>query len=723
MRVDIRTGRAVGTGDGGAGVGAAAGNDTQDSALQASQGSVVSVTGPMDRFVPRMRGQTAAAGPGVAPAGTAVAAAPSSGNGSGGATAGGSSGAGRVGGRRAAGTGYVPGLETHAAPLRAMTEADAEDGTGGHTPHRAGAGPAGGGAATVPTAESAVGLGARVAVAAARALHRTASSSGPRTQGTAEQRASLVSVGELASASDLTAALLSRRVGVALPDRAAAVLGDRVMQHLLALAPRREALARLAQTLPLFLEEAFFPMDAPESAPPAAPSRRPAAHSSAAECWSQRMESDAADVRAATHAARGVPDPVHRIGSASATAAAPATAAGTDGGSGRGRGRGRRRGPDFALRAARRREVLRALVSAAAFLHELPVAAEGLVIRLLRSWDGESHADALMTLVSWMRPRTWDELYAEVARPLAAALAAARPQRQAAALCALAQLAEHWASSPWSGAAGREWQSQEDWMLASPDARADRYRAVQELCAFANRVAHLSLTCSGDHPVVQHAAARVADASAHVTVSHGLPFVLAPSPPVLLRLLLARNAFAVSRGCDALVRFRAAFTQARSVADTDPDAFGRSSASESVTGMPCVGAQGESGGGLLSLPPLSVQWACPVPLPSSPSPLLTTPPSPAAPSTLACSTPSPGMPPASCGATSRCPRPTARRAAYSSTCHRATATLAPPPHHHHPLCVMILTHTHSPSSSSSSSARRCRRFRASPRRRGTRRCP
>lgn len=698
VQVDIRTGRAVAATAGAREDSTAA--PPEHEAAGASESRVVSVTGPMDRFVPRMRGQTAAAGPGVAPAGAAVAAsregAPRGGGGGGG-------GGGQGTARRGAGSGFVPGLETHAAPLRAMAEADAEDGTGGRTPHRAGAGPAGGGAAAVPTAESAVGLGARVAVAAACALHRTASGAGPRTQGTAEQRASLVSVGELASASDLTAALLSRRVGVALPDRAAAVLGDRVMQHLLALAPRREALARLSQTLPLLLEEAFFPMDAPESAPPAAPSRRPAAHSSAADCWAQRVESEAADVRAATHAARGVPEPVRRIapgagggggdeeGEDASTSAAQ---------SGRGRGRGRKRGPDLALRAARREEVMGALLSAASFLHELPLAAEGLVIRLLRSWDGESHAEALFTLVSWLRPRAWDEMYAEVARPLAAAVAAARPLRQATALIALARLTEHWASAPWGDAAGPQWRSAEDWMLASPDARADRYRALQELCAFANRVAQLALACSKDHPAVQHAAARIADASAHATVSHGLPLVLAPSPFVLYRLLLARNAFAVSCACSALVHFRAAFTQARSVAESDPDALGRSSATEYVLpstlwdGIGSVGRRG--GGGAITVPPRPPRRRrrrplLPPPFPSLPGCLsrrrtaetrnapttLTVPPTlrPAAPSTLVCSIPSPGTPRRSSGGTSRCPKPTGRRGACCSTFHRASPTV------------------------------------------------
>jgi hypothetical protein len=66
------------------------------------------------------------------------------------------------------------------------------------------------------------------------------------------------------------------------------------------------------------------------------------------------------------------------------------------------------------------------VLSLVEFLHEMPPASEGALLRVLQTWDGKREQDAVLALLPYLHPMSFQRLLRAVLQPLVLIMRACR---------------------------------------------------------------------------------------------------------------------------------------------------------------------------------------------------------------------------------------------------------------------------------------------------------
>ena len=224
------------------------------------------------------------------------------------------------------------------------------------------------------------------------------------------------------------------------------------------------------------------------------------------------------------------------------------------------------------------RSLMTGLVKFTAFIQEVEPGVEAFLCRYLASWNGVTFLDEILFLVSYMRPRSFDDIFNDVLVPLHRVLLTSPTVTQAKVINCLTAMLRRWATHDWktfyeahAKAAGNEKATiwcMDRYLFQPLPARVDHYRCIHEFCQYANRLCTLALHRSGDNFVVQHAVLAFYELTSTLHVDYGLPFVETPSQYVVYRALLSSTPMAISRMCGVMANYKASFDSIKAAEPT-----------------------------------------------------------------------------------------------------------------------------------------------------------
>ncbi|KAF9402909.1 hypothetical protein BGX21_008102 [Mortierella sp. AD011] len=197
----------------------------------------------------------------------------------------------------------------------------------------------------------------------------------------------------------------------------------------------------------------------------------------------------------------------------------------------------------------------------------LPVM-ENFLIPYLRVWNGVEHQKEIFTLLTYLRPRSYEELYAHFLKPLHSIFYLMGPVWKGELLLCFTKLLQHWAQIKWKdyleiGRAallskkGVEGLRRVFSKLAP---NVDYMKTIRAFIRHVDNISGVALEIERNHIAVQHGVLSFFDLASSLTKTYKLPLVVViPDSFIVYRCFLSDSGMSISRLCGILYQYKQAF--------------------------------------------------------------------------------------------------------------------------------------------------------------------
>ncbi|KAG0260978.1 hypothetical protein DFQ27_003256 [Actinomortierella ambigua] len=212
--------------------------------------------------------------------------------------------------------------------------------------------------------------------------------------------------------------------------------------------------------------------------------------------------------------------------------------------------------------------VLQKIVEVTVLIKDLFPVVETFLMPFLRMWNGREHQKEIFTLLSYLRPRSFEELYAFFLKPLQRIFYNSGSTWKGALLLCYRRLLQRWAQINWRGhlspdrgyvISPKDYKSMQG-LFTKLSLNVDYMKTMQEFIMHVDRMATVAFEEDENNVAVQHGVLSFLDLASSLPIKFRVPMaVIIPDSTIVYRCFLADSGMAMSRICGIILQFKNAF--------------------------------------------------------------------------------------------------------------------------------------------------------------------
>ncbi|KAF9282788.1 hypothetical protein BGZ68_005746 [Mortierella alpina] len=212
--------------------------------------------------------------------------------------------------------------------------------------------------------------------------------------------------------------------------------------------------------------------------------------------------------------------------------------------------------------------ILSKVVDVTMMIKDLLPVMEYFLMPYLRVWNGVDYQKEIFTLLTYLRPRAYEELYVHFLKPLYGLFYIMGPIWKGELILCYSRLLQRWAQFKWR-----------DYLELGKDPRlprqgleglrrlftklapnVDYMQTIRAFISHVDSISSVALEMEGDHLAVQHGVLSFFDLISTLTGTYRLPLaVVIPDSTIVYRCFLSSSGMSVSRICGIVYQFKQAF--------------------------------------------------------------------------------------------------------------------------------------------------------------------
>ncbi|KAF9357304.1 hypothetical protein BGX26_003954 [Mortierella sp. AD094] len=193
---------------------------------------------------------------------------------------------------------------------------------------------------------------------------------------------------------------------------------------------------------------------------------------------------------------------------------------------------------------------------------------ENFLIPYLRVWNGVEYQKEIFTLLTYLRPRGYEELYAHFLKPLHRIFYLMGPVWKGELLLCFTKLLQRWAQIKWrdylelgkTPLLSRKGVEGLRRVFSRLAPNVDYMKTIRAFIGHVDNISSVALEIERNHIAVQHGVLSFFDLASSLTGTYKLPLaVVIPDSFIVYRCFLSDSGMSISRLCGILYQYKQAF--------------------------------------------------------------------------------------------------------------------------------------------------------------------
>ncbi|KAI8097038.1 Mis6-domain-containing protein [Halteromyces radiatus] len=214
-------------------------------------------------------------------------------------------------------------------------------------------------------------------------------------------------------------------------------------------------------------------------------------------------------------------------------------------------------------------ELLNKILKLARFAKAHIPVMEIFLARFLRSWNGLYMTYEIFELLTFIKPRGFEDIFESYLKPLYRLFSVSDVQWKAKLILCYKNWLTNWALLDWRRhSERRQTTSNEDnkdemdniaWLFQGLSFNIDYFGVMQQMIYHVDRLCVQGLVLEQDHPILQHASLSFFEFISTISLHHDIPTIILPAASLVYRSFFSSNAMAISRICGILHNYKLSF--------------------------------------------------------------------------------------------------------------------------------------------------------------------
>ncbi|KAG0287595.1 hypothetical protein BGZ96_008489 [Linnemannia gamsii] len=216
---------------------------------------------------------------------------------------------------------------------------------------------------------------------------------------------------------------------------------------------------------------------------------------------------------------------------------------------------------------ARLTNILSNVVQVTKMIKDLLPVIENFLVPYLRVWNGVDHQKEIFTLLTFLRPRSYEELFAHFLKPLQRLFYLMGPVWKGQLILCYTRLVQNWAQVKWKDflelgkdpLLSKQGSEELRRLFSELAPNVDYMQSIRAFVKHVDSVSGVALEMERDHIAVQHAVLSFFDFTSNLT-KNSIPIaVIIPEAAIIYRCFLSDSAMAISRICGIVYQYKQAY--------------------------------------------------------------------------------------------------------------------------------------------------------------------
>ncbi|KAG0381202.1 hypothetical protein BGX24_006574 [Mortierella sp. AD032] len=217
---------------------------------------------------------------------------------------------------------------------------------------------------------------------------------------------------------------------------------------------------------------------------------------------------------------------------------------------------------------ARLNNILSKIVQVTKMIKDLLPVMENFLVPYLRVWNGVDHQKEIFTLLTYLRPRSYEELFVHFLKPLHRLFYLMGPVWKGQLILCYTRLVQHWAQFKWKDyleigkdpRLSKHGSEELRRLFSELSPSVDYMQSVRVFIRHVDSMSGVALEMEQDHVAVQHAVLSFFDFASNLTKKNSIPIaVIIPEAAIIYRCFLSDSAMAISRICGIVYQYKQAY--------------------------------------------------------------------------------------------------------------------------------------------------------------------
>ncbi|KAF9911910.1 hypothetical protein EC991_001814 [Linnemannia zychae] len=217
---------------------------------------------------------------------------------------------------------------------------------------------------------------------------------------------------------------------------------------------------------------------------------------------------------------------------------------------------------------ARLTNVLSKVVQVTKMIKDLLPVMENFLVPYLRVWNGVDHQKEIFTLLNYLRPRSYEDLFSRFLKPLHRLFCLMGPVWKGQLILCYTKLIQRWAQFKWKDyleigkdpRLSKHGSEQLRSLFSHLSPNVDYMQSIRSFIRHVDSISGVALEVEHDHVAVQHAVLSFFDFASNLTKKNSIPIaVIIPEAAVIYRCFLSDSAMAISRICGIVYQYKLAY--------------------------------------------------------------------------------------------------------------------------------------------------------------------
>ncbi|KAI7854463.1 Mis6-domain-containing protein [Circinella umbellata] len=185
----------------------------------------------------------------------------------------------------------------------------------------------------------------------------------------------------------------------------------------------------------------------------------------------------------------------------------------------------------------------------------------------ISKWNGWEFEDEIFELLTFIRPRSFEEINQIYLKPLYRLYYLSNIQWKSKLILCYTEWLKNWALLDWKRHSERRQKGSDTemdeliWLFQGLDFNTDYFQTIQHFIYHVDRLSVIGLIMEDDHPLLQHASLSFFEFVSSISIHHDIPEIIIPAAPLIYRSFFSISGMAVSRLCGIIYQYKRAFEE------------------------------------------------------------------------------------------------------------------------------------------------------------------
>ncbi|KAF8930074.1 hypothetical protein BGZ47_000749 [Haplosporangium gracile] len=217
---------------------------------------------------------------------------------------------------------------------------------------------------------------------------------------------------------------------------------------------------------------------------------------------------------------------------------------------------------------ARLANVLSKVVQVTKMIKDLLPVIENFLVPFIRVWNGIDYQKEVFTLLTFLRPRSYEDLFNHFLKPLQKLFYLMGPVWKGQLILCYTRLVQNWTQFKWKDylelgkdpRLSKQGSEELRRLFSELSPNVDYMLSVRSFIKHVDSISGVALEIENDHIAVQHAVLSFFDCTSNLTKKTSAPIaIIIPGAACVYRCFLSDSAMAISRICGIVYQFKQAY--------------------------------------------------------------------------------------------------------------------------------------------------------------------